>query len=101
MWRLLLVVVAVVMLAGACSEELSVEVSRQIRLESRLRNALSGDEFVVHYQPVLAASTGKLVGAEALVRWEDPELGLLPPADFIGFAEKTGASVISVVSNST
>ena len=72
------------------SKELSLEVSRKLRMESRLREALERDEFLLHYQPILQASTGALVGAEALVRWEDPELGLLAPGDFIPVAEKTG-----------
>jgi EAL domain-containing protein (putative c-di-GMP-specific phosphodiesterase class I)/AmiR/NasT family two-component response regulator len=55
----------------------------------RLRAAIDNNEFVVHYQPQLNIASRTMVGAEALVRWQDPEFGLLPPANFISLAEKT------------
>jgi PAS domain S-box-containing protein len=61
---------------------------RQLALE--LREALERDEFRVHYQPIVSLLTDRIVGAEALVRWQHPSRGLLPPADFVPFAEKTG-----------
>jgi EAL domain-containing protein (putative c-di-GMP-specific phosphodiesterase class I) len=59
-------------------------------LANRLRRAISQDELVLHYQPIVDASTMRLESAEALVRWQDPELGLMSPAVFIPMAEQCG-----------
>src|SRR6185436_1940874 len=53
------------------------------------QNALDHDEFTIHYQPMVEVSTGKIVGAEALVRWVHPEHGLMNPDEFIPAAEET------------
>lgn len=63
----------------------------RLQRRSRIREALERDEFVLHYQPVVDIRDGnRIVGAEALVRWRHPERGLVPPGDFIPFAEETG-----------
>jgi len=62
----------------------------RLRMETRLRRAIERDEFVLHYQPRVDVVTGRIVGAEALIRWQHPERGLLPPAEFIPLVEDAG-----------
>ena len=62
----------------------------RLQLRGRLRRALAAGELTVHYQPILEPTTGRIAALEALARWEDPEHGLIPPLDFIPFAEETG-----------
>jgi diguanylate cyclase (GGDEF)-like protein len=62
----------------------------KVSLLGELRRAIDRRELVLHYQPKVSISTGDLVGAEALVRWQHPERGLVPPDDFIPLAEHTG-----------
>jgi diguanylate cyclase (GGDEF)-like protein len=62
----------------------------QLSLISRLRKAIDREQFVMHYQPSVNLHTGQLVGVEALMRWEDPERGVVPPIHFIPLAEETG-----------
>jgi PAS domain S-box-containing protein/diguanylate cyclase (GGDEF)-like protein len=59
-------------------------------LESNLVRALDKDEFVLHYQPKVDTTSRSIVGLEALIRWQSPEFGLVPPAKFIPFMEETG-----------
>jgi EAL domain-containing protein (putative c-di-GMP-specific phosphodiesterase class I) len=59
-------------------------------VEARLRRALRGDELRLHYQPIFDLGSGAMAGLEALLRWEDPERGLVSPAEFIPVAEQTG-----------
>jgi diguanylate cyclase (GGDEF)-like protein len=62
----------------------------QLALENGLRKAISNGELIMHYQPIVSFETSHVVGVEALIRWNHPELGLLYPADFITLAEATG-----------
>ncbi|HTO52754.1 MAG TPA: EAL domain-containing protein [Myxococcota bacterium] len=65
------------------------DVLERAALEHRLRVALDGGELCLHYQPVVDVSRGRVVGAEALIRWRHPELGLVLPAEFLALAEET------------
>lgn len=62
----------------------------RLQRRERLRRAIEEDEFVLYYQPVVDLIEDEIAGAEALVRWEHPELGLVPPGDFIPLAEQAG-----------
>jgi len=68
-------------------------VAEKLLLENRLRRALDQDQFVLHYQPKVALATGCIVGLEALIRWNAPGLGLVPPMKFIPLLEETGLIV--------
>ncbi len=62
----------------------------RLALAARLRRAIERDELELHYQPICRASDSVIMGVESLVRWRDPERGLIPPAGFIPVAERTG-----------
>jgi EAL domain-containing protein (putative c-di-GMP-specific phosphodiesterase class I) len=72
------------------TEKITERVSARLALENRLRRALPRNEFVLHYQPKVDVRTRQIVGVEALMRWNDPDAGLVPPADFIPLLEETG-----------
>lgn len=72
------------------SDDLTRAARGRIELESRLRRAIAEKELRVFYQPQLDVRSGHIIGAEALVRWEDPERGLISPLEFIPVAEETG-----------
>ncbi|MHB8347751.1 MAG: EAL domain-containing protein [Acidiferrobacterales bacterium] len=73
--------------------ELNHRTVRRLRLETALRYALSRNELMLHYQPQVEFSTGAVSGAEVLLRWQHPDMGLVPPLKFIPLAEDTGLIV--------
>ncbi|MFZ6654157.1 EAL domain-containing protein [Undibacterium sp. TJN19] len=70
--------------------ELNVRAQHRYALETNLRRALTEDEFLVYYQPKISLSTSRIVGAEALIRWQMPDVGLVPPNEFIPISEEIG-----------
>jgi diguanylate cyclase (GGDEF)-like protein len=74
-------------------EAVRAQLIERLELERALRRAVDADELRVLYQPIVSLKEGRLVGVEALARWEQPGRGLLLPAEFIGFAEETGLIV--------
>ncbi len=70
--------------------EMNAAALTRLMLENNLRRALQRGEFVLYYQPKIALASGRIIGVEALLRWQNPELGLVPPAQFITLAEETG-----------
>lgn len=73
--------------------EMNSAARENLLLENQLRSALIENHFVLHYQPQFALKSGDLIGFEALLRWNDPETGLVPPDKFIPLAEETGLIV--------
>lgn len=69
---------------------MNIRVEEQMTLELQLRRAVEGNEFTLHFQPQVDAVSGRTIGAEALVRWRHPEMGLVMPDRFIPLAEQTG-----------
>jgi PAS domain S-box-containing protein/diguanylate cyclase (GGDEF)-like protein len=69
---------------------LNAEAAQKLSLEAKMRRAFEQQQFVLHYQPKVAAKSGRLTGLEALIRWNDPESGLVSPARFIECLEDTG-----------
>ncbi len=70
--------------------DMNTRVSDRLAMENRLQTALELEQFVLHYQPKIDVETGRIVGAEALIRWDDPDVGLVPPFKFIPLLEETG-----------
>ncbi|MCC7183178.1 MAG: hypothetical protein IOMNBAOH_01179 [Rhodocyclaceae bacterium] len=79
---------------GSCyrfyAEDMSVRLQARLALENDLRRAIEAEEFEPHYQPIVNLRDGRLIGLEALVRWQRPERGLVAPAEFVTLAEQTG-----------
>ncbi|HEU4647273.1 MAG TPA: EAL domain-containing protein [Burkholderiales bacterium] len=72
------------------TQEMSERNAENLSLENKLRQAIERQEFVLHYQPKVDLDKRDIVGVEALIRWQSPELGLVPPAQFIPLLEETG-----------
>jgi diguanylate cyclase (GGDEF)-like protein/PAS domain S-box-containing protein len=70
--------------------EMNARAERRLTLETSLRHALERGEFLLHYQPQMDLASGEILGAEALIRWQHPDWGLVSPAEFIPLAEETG-----------
>jgi len=75
------------------TEQLIAAATERMTLDAGLRRALEREEFVLHYQPLVETASRRLIGVEALVRWQRPEDGLVPPGQFIPLAEETGLIV--------
>lgn len=72
------------------AREMNVQMRRRLDMENQLRRALKEEQFLLYYQPLVDIGTGRMVGVEALVRWEHPDAGMIPPGEFISLAEETG-----------
>lgn len=72
------------------AETLNEKISKRVSLDSRLRHSLEEQQLQIHYQPIVDARTDNILGAEALLRWNHPELGYISPLEFIPLAEETG-----------
>jgi diguanylate cyclase (GGDEF)-like protein/PAS domain S-box-containing protein len=75
------------------TKAMNAEAVERMQLEGALRRAVERNEFALRYQPKVDVRTGRIVGAEALVRWEHPDIGIVSPAQFIPLAEETGLIV--------
>ena len=75
------------------SQQMNEDAMQRLDIQNRLRRALDRDEFVLHYQPLIDLGDSRIVGAEALIRWNCPELGMQPPGVFIPVAEDSGLIV--------
>ncbi|MEW6164852.1 MAG: EAL domain-containing protein [Pseudomonadota bacterium] len=73
--------------------QMNVDLLSRMKLDHAMRQALANESFRLHYQPQVAIRDGAIFGAEALLRWRDPELGEIPPAQFIPIAEESGLIV--------
>jgi diguanylate cyclase (GGDEF)-like protein len=75
--------------------EMNARVAESLALEHRLRRAIEDGRLALHYQPKVDVRTGELAGLEALIRWQDPELGAVPPAKFVTLMEETGMILVA------
>jgi diguanylate cyclase (GGDEF)-like protein/PAS domain S-box-containing protein len=70
--------------------EMQARSAQNLHMENALRRALERNQLLLHYQPQISLRDGRIIGVEALLRWQHPELGMIPPADFIPLAEESG-----------
>lgn len=75
------------------NETMNIAAVERLNMENALRKAIHNCEFVLHYQPKVNMSSGEIMGVEALIRWQRPEMGLIPPMEFIPLAEESGLIV--------
>jgi diguanylate cyclase (GGDEF)-like protein/PAS domain S-box-containing protein len=75
------------------TDQMNIDAMEHLRMRNGLRRALANGEFVLHYQPQISLASGAVIGAEALIRWNHPELGMVAPGRFISVAEDTGLIV--------
>lgn len=74
-------------------KEMNEKALRDLKMEADLRRALSRNELLLHYQPLVNIKTGRIVALEALLRWDHPDAGIIPPSEFIPIAEENGLIV--------
>jgi diguanylate cyclase (GGDEF)-like protein/PAS domain S-box-containing protein len=72
-----------------CTDDMKRRAIERLSLETRLRRAVQEEQLTLHYQPQISLATGRIIGAEALVRWNDPERGLVHPSAFVPLAEES------------
>ncbi|MDR7002754.1 diguanylate cyclase (GGDEF)-like protein/PAS domain S-box-containing protein [Neobacillus niacini] len=72
------------------NKEMNQQINRKMMIDKGLRKAIEKNEFILYYQPKVELGTGKIIGVEALIRWMHPEMGMVPPSEFISIAEETG-----------
>jgi diguanylate cyclase (GGDEF)-like protein len=72
------------------SPDMNARVAESLNMEYRLRRALEAGQLALYYQPKIDVASGRLAGLEALIRWNDPELGVVPPSRFVSLMEETG-----------
>lgn len=75
------------------TEQMNIDAMESLRIRNSLHRALDNREFILHYQPQFDVTSGNVIGAEALIRWDHPELGIVPPARFVPLAEENGMIV--------
>ena len=73
--------------------EMSDTLVREFQMQNDLKKAIEKNEFILHYQPQIDLKLNRIIGAEALIRWKHPKLGIIPPINFISIAESTGLIV--------
>ncbi|WP_411728353.1 EAL domain-containing protein [Methyloglobulus sp.] len=74
-------------------ETMALKAKKRLEMETHMHHAVANNELRLHYQPVVEITSCRLIGAEALLRWDSPQLGFLPPNDFISLAEENGVII--------